>query len=149
MYTECQYNYKQYQYKSQYKEYKYRISVLYKLCNYCIKKITDPNNPCLATCTTYCTYFFFDLTFCQSLSTFAKKCLNNWKTDLLLFLFSLTLISFFPACQAGWTRFGSGCYKNVGNFAYQEGEDTCRMQGGNIYVPTTKEEAYWVMASLG
>jgi hypothetical protein len=58
-------------------------------------------------------------------------------------------LSFSAACQPGWKRFGEGCYKSVGSLGYKDGADTCRMQGAEIYGPTSKEEAYWVMSAFG
>ncbi len=37
----------------------------------------------------------------------------------------------------------------MGNYAYRKGADACRVQGGDIYAPTSKEEAYWVMGTFG
>jgi len=61
----------------------------------------------------------------------------------------LLCLSFSAACQPGWKRFGEGCYKSVGSLGYKDGADTCRMQGAEIYGPTSKEEAYWVMSAFG
>jgi hypothetical protein len=46
-------------------------------------------------------------------------------------------------------RFGEGCYWSAGSQSYQQGADTCRLQEAEIYAPTSKEEAYWVMGTFG
>ena len=56
---------------------------------------------------------------------------------------------YFEGCEAGWTRYGDGCYKNIGDLNFIKGSDTCRNEFAEIYTPVTREEAYWVADAFG
>ena len=56
-------------------------------------------------------------------------------------------LSLFTAdCEAGWTRFGSHCYKALGRARATAVQDRCMDLGASMFFPESREEFYWLAA---
>ena len=52
-------------------------------------------------------------------------------------------------CEAGWTRFGDGCFKADQATMQMDAQDRCLRMGANLWYPETRHELQWVSRIVG